>query len=291
MIEGQMNSNYGEFTIPKLSDEEFALFQGLVYREAGIYLPATKKALVVGRLSRRLRELGLTSFGAYYRQVAKDEGGERIRFLDSICTNETYFFREPKQFEILENTIIPQLAEEAARGSRPKQIRVWSAACSTGEEPYSIAMCLLAHFPPKAGWDIKILATDLSTKVLEKAEAGVWPLDGANRISQKYLKRFMLKGTGSHEGEMKAGPEIRSVVQFRRLNLNGEEYPMVKQFDLIFCRNVLIYFDGESKTRVINRLLDQLSPTGYLFLGHSETLSGITERARCVIPTVYFLAR
>ncbi len=204
--------------------------------------------------------------------------------LDCISTNQTSFFREPRQWEFLAQRVLPQwrVSHEG-----PRRIRAWSAACATGEETYSLAMMLVDFFPPAAGWDIEVRGTDLSTRVLERARAAVWPLEEAVEIPDKYLRAFMLRGTGAHGGTMKAAPAIRSVVQFDRLNLHEPTYPALGFFDLIFCRNVLMYFSADTKTQVVARLLKQLLPTGYLFVGHAETLNGVSERVRTVIPTVY----
>ena len=266
-----------------LSRSEFAAFQGLIQREAGIFLSEVKEALLVGRLSRRLRELGLRNFGAYHRLVQEDET-ERVRMLDAICTNETHFFREPRQFEFLERQVFPAWRAEAERGERTRTVRAWSAACSTGEEPFSVAMLLLDHLP---GWNVEILATDLSTRVLEKARAALFPLERSAEIPPEYLKRFMLRGVGPQDGRMKAGPELRAVVRFQRLNLNDESYAAPQALDLVLCRNVLIYFRPETKARVVERLLRHLSPRGHLFLGHAESASGLGVRVRSVGPNVY----
>lgn len=266
-----------------VSDREFERFQSLIHREAGIWLAPVKKALLVGRLARRLRELGLASYGDYYERVTADEA-ERVRMLDAICTNETQFFREPRHFEFLAERIFPAWREDADAGRRPRRARVWSAACSTGEEPYSIAMALLAAFP--SGWDLEVLATDLSTKVLARATAGLWPIEKAKQIPEHYLKAFMLRGYGAQEGLMKAGPELRALVKLDRVNLVGDAWP-APPFDLVFCRNVLIYFDRATKVRVVERLVDHLAPRGHLFLGHAESLGGFTARARPVVPTIY----
>ncbi len=277
----------GAAPLATVSDRDFSRFQALINREAGIWLAPVKKALLVGRLAKRLRELGLADYGAYYAVVEADEA-ERVRMLDCICTNETHFFREPRHFEFLADRVFPQWRAEADAGARPRRLRVWSAACSTGEEPYSLAMSLLTAFP--AGWDLEILATDLSTRVLDRARNGVWSLDKAKEIPDAYLKAFMLRGFGSQEGLMKAGPELHGLVRFARLNLNGDGWPALGQFDLVFCRNVLIYFDRVTKLRVVDRLLDRLASAGYLFLGHAESLGGFTTRARPVLPTVYCVA-
>jgi chemotaxis protein methyltransferase CheR len=267
-----------------VSDRDFERFQALIHREAGIWLAPVKKALLVGRLARRLRELGLGSYGDYYDRVEADEA-ERVRMLDAICTNETHFFREPRHFEFLAERVFPTWREDADAGRRPRRARVWSAACSTGEEPYSLAMALLDAFP--SGWGLEVLATDLSTKVLARAGAGLWPIEKAREIPDRYLKAFMLKGYGAQEGLMKAAPELRAVVKLDRVNLVGDGWPAGEPFDLVFCRNVLIYFDRATKVRVVDRLLARLDPRGYLFLGHAESLGGFTTRARPVVPTVY----
>jgi len=274
--------------IRPLTDREFKLFQSLIHKEAGIYLSEVKKALLVGRLSRRIRELGLDSFEAYYRHVVEGQNPtERVELINNICTHETQFFREPRQFEFLEQTLAPQWRAEAEAGTRPKQIRAWSAACSSGEEPVSMAMSLLYHFPASAGWSVEVLATDISTRVLDKARAATWPIERAGQIPPAYLKRFMLRGTGEQQTKMRAGPEIRSVVRFQQLNLQADSYAVGDGFDLIFCRNVLIYFNAVSKEHVVSRLLGRLAESGLLFLGHAESLTGMRDQPRAVIPTVY----
>jgi chemotaxis protein methyltransferase CheR len=267
-----------------ISTKEFRLFQSLVQNEAGIFLSDQKRALLVGRLAPRMRALALTSYASYHDHLSRDRE-ELVRMLDAICTNETQFFREPKQFASLENDILPVWRAEAAAGERTKQVRVWSAACSTGEEPYSLAMTLTAHLPD---WSIEILASDLSVKALQRAKFGIWPIERAEQIPAPYRKSFMLRGSGTQEGKMAARPELTSLIRFARINLSHESYPVAGRFDLIFCRNVLIYFDAPSKRRVIDRLLDRLDPRGYFFLGHSESL-GNFDRVRAAGPTVYAL--
>jgi chemotaxis protein methyltransferase CheR len=256
-----------------ITDREFQAFQRFIHAEAGIWLTPAKKALLSGRLGARLRALGLDSFGAYFRHFTEIDTLEQVRMLDCICTNETRFFREPRQFDFLEREVLPAWSAAALAGQRPRRIRVWSAGCSTGEEPYSLAMSLLAHCPPSLGFEIEIVATDLSTRVLDRARAAVWPVEDAREIPSAYLKRFMLRGVRAREGSMKAGPEIRSVVRFQQLNLNHDHCPLAGPFDLVFCRNVLIYFEPAGKEKVLGRLRDRLAPEGYLFLGHSESLN------------------
>jgi chemotaxis protein methyltransferase CheR len=265
----------------RISDDEFALFQALVQRETGIQLPEAKRLLLVSRLARRLRLLKLESFGAYYRRVRED-GDELTRMIDLVSTNETHFFREPKQFEFLERTLLPAWA--AAAGGRPGRVRAWSAACSTGEEPYSIAMTLLARLP---GWEIEVVATDLSTRVLDKARGAVWPIEKSRDIPERHLKAFMLRGTGEHQGYMKAGPELRRLVRFERLNLHADRYAVEGLFDLIFCRNVLIYFSTDGRAQVVKKVVQHLAPRGHVLLGHAETLNGHREGLQSSGPSAY----
>jgi chemotaxis protein methyltransferase CheR len=267
----------------EISEREFLRLRDLVYREAGIWLSHAKTALLVGRLAKRLRHHGLKSFKQYYDLVINSPE-ERIQMLDALSTNETHFFREPQHFELLKSVIFPKWAEEAATGHRSRKIRVLSAGCSTGQEPYSLAMILLDRFP---GWEIEIIATDLSTRALEIARNGIWPAAKVDEIPLSYRKAFMLKGFADQAGKIKAGPEIRSVVRFFRMNLNEPAYPLTGKFEMIFCRNVMIYFDQRGRERVVRRLASFLSPDGYLFLGHAESLHAMSDRLRSIIPTVY----
>jgi chemotaxis protein methyltransferase CheR len=274
-----------EDAIPEPTEREFHQLRALVLERAGIHLSDAKKALVYGRLVRRLRDLGLLSFGEYYRRVL-ESSEELTVFLDRITTNETHFFREPHHFAHLAERFLPALVAAATAGHRPKSVRVWSAGCSTGEEPYSIAMTLIDRLP-RAGWTIDILATDLSTRVLDVARSATWPVARAGGIPAPFLQAFMLRGFGSREGWVRACPRLRAAVRVQRLNLNDEAYPAEPPFDLIFCRNVLIYFPPAGRQRVLARLLSRLAPGGQLFVGHAESVQGLPERVRCVCPTVY----
>ncbi len=270
------------------TDREFAQFRALIQEEAGIHLPLSKKALLVRRLGGRLRDLGLRTFGDYYQRVTQeDDRAERIRMLDCICTNETHFFREPRQFEFLTETVFPAWRQAADRGQRDRRVRVWSVPCSTGEEPFSLAMSLLHHFPPESGWHIDVLASDLSTSALSRARRAEWPIQRAQEVPEHFLKRYMLKGARTQEGKMKAGPELRGAVRFQHVNLNDRRYAVAGLFDLILCRNVLIYFDAEVKAQVIKRLISHLAEPGYLLLGHAESLNGLNDSMETVVPTVY----
>jgi chemotaxis protein methyltransferase CheR len=272
--------------IPDLAEEEFRLFQALVLRESGIHLGAKNRAMLVSRLWKRLRALELKTFSTYYRRVKADPQ-EMVLMLDCICTNETHFFREPAAFDCLHNSIFPELVADADAKERGRTLRVWSAACSTGEEAYSLAMTLLTHFPSSAGWNVEVLATDLSTKVLARASAGVWPAEKIADVPLDYQRRFLLKGFGPQKGRIKAVDELRQVVRFQRLNLTQEPYPITGPFDLIFCRNVLIYFGWETKIKVVDSLGKYLTPNGYLFLGHAESLHGVADKLQFVAPKVF----
>jgi chemotaxis protein methyltransferase CheR len=288
-IQRDIYSSFSESAPKTISEKEFLKFQELIYKEAGIWLSTVKTALLVGRLSKRLRQLDLKTFGEYYNIVAAD-AEERTKMLDAISTNETHFFREPAHFELLQTKIFPRWEQEEAAGLRSRKIRVWSAGCSTGQEPYSLAMVLLERFPATAGWEIEIVATDLSTRVLEIARNGIWDFGKASEIPDKYLEAFMLRGFGEQKGKIKAAPEIRPLIRFLRLNLNEESYPVQGPFDLVFCRNVLIYFDMPTRERIVRGLLRHLSPEGYFFVGHAESLHNMTDVIRSVIPTVYVTA-
>jgi chemotaxis protein methyltransferase CheR len=272
--------------IPDLATEEFQLFQALVLRESGIHLGVKNRAMLVSRLWKRLRALELNSFSSYYRRVKADPE-ELVLMLDCICTNETHFFREPAAFECLRSRVFPEWVADADAGRRGQTIRVWSAACSTGEEAYSLAMTILTHFPPSAGWKVEVIGTDLSTKVLARASAGIWPVEKISGVPVDYQRKFLLKGFGPEQGKIKAVEELRKVIRFQRLNLTQEPYAVTGPFDLIFCRNVLIYFQWETKIKVVDRLGKYLTPNGYLFLGHAESLHGVADKLQFVAPKVF----
>ena len=276
------------FDVPPLREPEFVLFRDLIHKQAGIWLGPTKQALLFGRLGRRVRELQLRSFGAYFRHLVSGADPEELtRMLECICTHETHFFREPRHFTFLEEQLFPYLKGRAAQGLRSRHVKVWSAGCSTGEEPYSLAISLSAHLPAQAGWTCEVLATDLSSRVLEKAREGIFPVDREAEIPRALLTRFVLQGTGTQEGRIKARPELRSMIRFERLNLNDASYPVDGPFDFIFCRNVLIYFEQGGKRAVIERLVKHLGPDGLLFLGHAESLLGVSTGLTALLPTVY----
>lgn len=266
----------------------FEKFQKLIYAETGIWLGSAKTALLCGRLFRRLRALEIPSLGIYYECVSQpDQHEERARMIDAITTNETRFFREPRHFDFLAQTVFPRWRADADRGLRPKRLRIWSAGCSSGEEPYSVAMLLERHLPAQEAWDVRLLATDISNRVLEKARKGVYPIAKAAELPRDLLHNFVLRGVAERQGEMKVKVEIQQMVDFQRLNLNQEANLAESPFDVIFCRNVLIYFDAASKSRVVASLSRHLVANGFLFVGHAENLSSMSSDLRSLEPTIY----
>jgi chemotaxis protein methyltransferase CheR len=266
----------------------FQKFQKLIYGETGIWLGSSKTALLCGRLFRRLRELEITSLKDYYECVAgPDQQEERALMIDAITTNETRFFREPRQFEFLVQKVFPHWRAEADRRLRSKRVRIWSAGCSSGEEPYTVAMLLAKHLPAEDGWDARLLATDISNRVLEKARKGIYAIKRSEELPKDLLHSYMLRGMAERQGEMKVKVEIQQMIDFQRFNLNHESEVGERPFDIILCRNVLIYFDLASKQRVIANLCRHLTALGLLLVGHAENLNGISSQLRCIEPSIY----
>jgi chemotaxis protein methyltransferase CheR len=266
----------------------YAKFQRLIHQETGIWLADSKTALLCGRLSRRLRALQIPTLDQYYDLVTQlNQHEERVSMIDVITTNETRFFRDPRQFEFLEVRAIPRWRADAQQGVRSKTVRLWSAGCSSGEEPYSLAMLFRRHLPAEQGWNITILATDLSTRMLAHAQAGIYSLTKSADIPESLLKDHMLKGNAQNDGQMKIMPEIQAMVDFQKLNLIQGPYPPDAHFDVILCRNVLIYFDLPSKQKTIERLTRCLARNGLLFVGQAENLSTIHSQLKTLAPAVY----
>ena len=260
-----------------LNDSEFGLFQSWLYQAAGISLSSAKKALVAGRLFKRLKHYELESYGEYFKLIMSGQRADELQVaLDLLTTNETYFFREPKHFDFLRQQILPN----AVAG---KTFRLWSAASSSGEEPYSLAMTL-AEGLGTTPWEV--IGSDISTQVLAKARAGHYPMQRASTLPQPLLVKYCLKGTGRQEGTFLIDRALRNRVSFMQVNLN-ETLPELGHFDVIFLRNVMIYFDQPTKVRVIARLLPRLKPGGYLIVSHSESLNGVTDALRLVAPSIY----
>lgn len=246
------------------SDQDFQAISERVYKACGIVLGPHKREMVYSRLARRIRANKLDSFTAYLDFLETHKEQEFSNFINAITTNLTAFFRENHHFEYLSDKLIPELLES---NKHSKRIRIWSAGCSTGEEPYSIAMTIANRFP--SGWDVKVLATDLDSNVLAKAQGGVYEAGNVNGLDDATLKKWFLKSPDGNAYKVK--PELQKYIFFKRLNLL-EAWPMKGPFDLIFCRNVLIYFDKETKDKLFKGYHNMLSPTGHLFIGHSETM-------------------
>lgn len=264
----------------KITPAEFKQFQALIYKIAGISLADSKQVLLVGRLGRRLRHYGHQSYSEYYKFVTSGQQEVELQLMvDLLTTNETYFFREPKHFEFLAQTIVPQ--------HPPGQsFNVWSAASSTGEEIYTIAMTLAQAIGINGQWTIT--GSDISQSVLAVAERGVYWLDRVRGLSPEHLRKYCLKGVRDNEGSFVIMPELRRHTRFMQVNLNQPLPPMGK-FHVIFLRNVMIYFDAQTKRQVVERLAKQLHPGGYFIIGHSESLNGITDCVKPVKPTIYRL--
>jgi len=262
-----------------ITDQEFALFQRLIKTLAGIHLSDAKKQLVFGRLRNRVRQVGLNSFEAYYAYVvSKKHPEERQIVVDLLTTNETYFFREPRHFTVLRDEILP-----ARSMARP--FRIWSAASSSGEEAFSLAMVIADQLGmnPYPGWSV--MGSDVSQKVLDQAASGHYPMQRIDGIPERYLKTYCLKGVGVQEGTLLIDQPLRNRVEFRRINLN-DTLPDIGKFDVIFLRNMLIYFQNETKIEIVKRLLDVLQPGGWLIVGHSESIKDFDDRLISHSPSI-----
>lgn len=263
----QTHEAMGEDT---LGNRDFARLAALVYSEAGIRLGPEKRTMLEARLKRRLRALALDSYARYCDLLFSEEGrgDERIRFIDVVTTNKTDFFREAGHFDFLAQRALP---EWTARGmDRP--MLLWSAGCSTGEEPYTLAMVLSEYAEAHPGFRFRILATDISTAVLEKAEMSVYTIDSVGPVAPELRRKYLLRSRDRSSNHVRIAPELRRLVEFRRLNFMDADYGLEQKADAIFCRNVLIYFDRPTQERILRRLTDCLMPGGFLFVGHSETL-------------------
>lgn len=263
----------------KLTDEVFRKFRALILKRAGISMSDAKRALVAGRLRKRLVALELDSYDAYYRYLEKDKkdlSGELRRFTDLLTTNETWFFREQRHFDFMREVLLQR--------DRSHAVEIWSAACSSGEEPYSIAMTMAESHGLNRPW--RILATDISSQVLTKARKGIYDRSKIKGLSENLMRRYMLKGVKQYQDYIAVAPELKKKVNFKPYNLISSPLPTIK-FDFIFCRNVLIYFNQEHKQKVVQRMVDCLKPGGFLLPGHAESLHGFTSELRIIEPSIY----
>lgn len=273
-------------TIQDLSREEYELIRDLVYAQSGINLGDQKMQLVRARLGKRLRKLNLRSYREYYERVKADPtGGEMTSLIDAISTNTTHLFRENQHFTFLESTVKQWVRGEG--GSRRMPLRIWSAGCSSGEEPYSIVMTMdnLARQLP--GLQYKILATDISTRMLERAAQGIFSTDRLASVPAEFKQRYFQRIKQDGEIMMQIHPDLRKQITFSRLNLMDDRFPFLHGFDAVFCRNVMIYFDRPTQENLVAKFSRVITAGGYLLIGHSESLNNIRHPLVYVMPTVY----
>ncbi|MHA0316876.1 CheR family methyltransferase [Sphingomonas melonis] len=266
-----------------LSADRFNRLAALIYDETGIKMPRTKATMLEGRLRRRLRDTGTATLNAYCDLLFADPSanGEIDHLINAVTTNKTDFFREPGHFDFLANTVLPTMVKQGRR-----RIRTWSAACSTGAEPYTMAM-VLDRFAEANRMEYGILATDIDTEVLETARRGIYPAEQVDPVPSVMRQRYVAASTDRRAAKVRIAPELRSAIGFARLNLMDTHYPVGEPMDIIFCRNVLIYFDKPTQEAVVRRLCDCLRPGGYLFLGHSESIAGMDLPVKTVSYTVF----
>jgi chemotaxis protein methyltransferase CheR len=272
-----------------MSDWDFNRFRELIYEQCGINLSKAKKTMLTARLRKRLRSLNMDSFGDYYDYVSSVKGRthEIVQMLDVVSTNKTDFFREPKHFESLSKEILPDIVR-SGRWRPGSRLNVWSAGCSSGEEPYTIAMVLAEFISRNRAGDFSVLATDISTRVLDKAKKGIYPEGIIDPVPPILKHNYLMRGTGTQKGFCRIVPELRNRVRFQRLNLNnGRGFGIKTRMDIIFCRNVIIYFDRETQKRLFRKFYEQILPGGYLFIGFSESLHGINDRFKALAVAIY----
>jgi len=271
----------------QLSDAEYALFSDLIYQQCGINLGPHKKELVKGRLMKQLRAYQLKTFKEYYDFVMSDPSGKELEtMVNLITTNVTSFFREKQHFDFLMQSVFPAITQKKNR-ENSKRIRLWSAACSTGEEPYSILMTVLEYFKDGGLWDIKLLGTDISTRALACAQQGEYPQQKVQDLSPLLLEKYYTKELKDHEIYYKIKDQVKALAVFRQLNLMMESYPFKGKFDIIFCRNVMIYFDKETQKLLMNRMANYLEDGGYFFVGHSEASVGMNANLKKIGAAIF----
>lgn len=272
----------------KMSDRIFMRFGKLITAELGIKMPLSKKALLEGRLQKRLRALGMKSFEAYddYIFTTMGKENELLNMLDLVTTNKTDFFREPRQFDYLLQTVLPKLLHQWDRKNY-RELRIWSAGCSTGAEPYTLAMLLSEFIEKLSGIDFFVLATDICNAALDKAKRAVYGEDEVKPVPFELKKKYLLKSKNRRARQVRVIPELRAKVEFRRINFMDAEFGIRSPLDIIFCRNVIIYFDRSTQEVVLNKICRYLRSGGYLFMGHSETLHGIRLPLDQAATTIY----
>ncbi len=271
-----------------MSDKEFTLYSKFIESELGIKMPVTKKLMLESRLQKRLKILSLSTFGEYYDYVfgKNSDGSELICLIDAVTTNKTDFFREPTHFDYLTKTALPELISSLEAGKR-RELAVWSAGCSTGEEPYTLAMVLSEFREANPWFRFSLLGTDISSRVLEAASTAIYEEEKVAPIPEALKHRYLLRSRDRSKGLVRINPELRAMVSFRRVNLMDTRYGLEGSMDVVFCRNVIIYFDRITQENLVGKLARCLHSGGYLFMGHSETLMGMHLPLRSEAPTVY----
>lgn len=269
-----------------MSPRDYARLCELIYAKAGIHLGPDKRTMLEVRIKRRLKVLSLSSYGQYCDYLFEQEGLKRelVPLIDVVTTNKTDFFREPKHFSFLVEKALPELASANASG---KPLLVWSAGCSTGEEPYTLAIVLSEYALTHPGFRFRILATDISTIVLAKAEMGVYTNDVVAPVPSALQRKYFMRSRDSASAQVRVVPELRRLIEFRRLNFMDSNYGIAEKADAIFCRNVIIYFDRPTQERILKKLSLQLAPRGYMFVGHAETLHDMDLPLTPVAPALY----
>ncbi len=269
-----------------LTPQDYELIRKLVYAKSGINLGPQKQQLVRARLGKKIRTGNCRSFREYYQQVEQDTSGEKLcELLDAISTNTTHLFREMRHFNLL-RTLIVRFAEETAQG-RPATLRIWSAACSSGEEPHSIAMVAGHTLQRYPGIDLKILATDISTQMLHRARLAIYEPHRVGTVPSELRNRYLCGVLHDGRPALQLAPALRQTITFARFNLMTPTFPFRRGFHIIFCRNVMIYFDRPTQETLVNKLAGQLCPGGHLMIGHSESLNGLGHPLSYLEPTVY----
>jgi len=279
------NANTNNKQLIKLSNKLFLEFSNFIYYKLGIHLPPEKKFLLQTRLSKRLNDLNINSFEEYFKFLTSKSGliKELPEMVNVVTTNKTDFFRESKHFEILTNFVLPEYYKQNSNRS----LKIWSAGCSTGAEPYTLAIVLKEFSEKNKGVKFSILSTDISTKVLMTAKKAIYDHQMAVPIPMDLRKKYLLKSKDKNSKFIRMSPEIRECVKFEQLNLMDEEYNIKTPMDIIFCRNVIIYFDKKTQEKVVNKLCYHLKPKGYLFMGHSESLAMTKAPVTNVFSAVY----
>ena len=281
-----MNTSLQNIHSSELSEKDFQRVSNVIYKHCGIDLNDGKKTLVRGRLAKRMRALQYSSFKKYIDFALSQAGQQEFHSLvDSLSTNLTSFFREKDHFQYLINPFLPKLLEKNSRLSKHK-IRIWSAGCSSGEEPYSLAITLIENIPDYQKWDVKILASDVSTQILDRAKQGTYDKARVKPLTAEQKRRFLVPNNIEGEKVYQASRELQSIISFRYLNLM-KEWPFKGPFDIIFCRNVMIYFDKPTQARLVERFGKCLTKKGVLCIGHSESLAGINHQYRFAQPATY----